>query len=123
MDGKRGVGVHGLHVWKVLTFMRNNKLYANLKKSIFATSEIPFLECIVGKHVLRPDPKKIKPITGCSVRTDVKGFRVSYIGSVLHKYSHNYAKMTVHLSRFCKRTRSDYGVPNVSAPSKVSRKG
>ena len=63
MDGQTDVEVHRLHVRKVLTMMRKHKLYANLKKCIFAASEILLLECIVGKHGVRPDPEKIKAIT------------------------------------------------------------
>ena len=47
MGGKTDVEVHGTHVRKTLTFMREHKLYANLKKYIFAASEIPLLGCIV----------------------------------------------------------------------------
>ena len=55
--------------------MREHKLYANLKKCIFAASEIPLLGCIVGKHGVRPDPEKIKAITDWPVPTDIKGLR------------------------------------------------
>ena len=46
MNGQTDVEVHRLHVRKVLTLMRENKLYANLKKCIFADSEIAYLICI-----------------------------------------------------------------------------
>ena len=76
MDGMADVEVHRIHVRKVLTLMREHKLYANLKKYIFAASEIPLLGCIVGKSGVRPDPEKIKAITDWPVRVDVKGLRV-----------------------------------------------
>ena len=49
---------------------------------------------------MRPDPKKIKAITDWPVPVDVKGLR-KFLGlaAYLHKYSRNYAEMTVHLSR------------------------
>ena len=80
--------------------MREHKLYANLKKCIFDTSKIPLLGCIVAKHGVRPDPEKIKAITGSPVHTDVNRLR-KFLGlaAYLHKYSSNYAGMTVHLSR------------------------
>ena len=53
--------------------MREHKLYASLKKCIFAASEMPFLGCIVGKHGVRPDPEKIKVITDWPVPTDIEG--------------------------------------------------
>ena len=50
MNGQTDLKVHRLHAQNVLTLMREHKLYANLKKCIFAASEIPLLGCIVGKH-------------------------------------------------------------------------
>ena len=70
--------------------MRDHKLYVNLEKCIFAASEIPLLGRIMGKHVVRPDPEKIKAITDWPVPTDIKGLR-KFLGLVayLHKYSRN----------------------------------
>ena len=104
MDGKTDVEAHKTHVCQVLLLMRKHKLYANLKKCIFAASEIPLLGCIVGKYGLRPDPEKIKAITDWLVPVDVKGLR-KFLGlaAYLHKYSRNYAEMTVHLSSLEKR--------------------
>ena len=100
IDGQADLEVHRLHVRKVLTPMREHKLYANIKKCIFAASEIPLLGCIVGKHGVRTDPEKIKAITDWPVPTDIKGLRkLLGVATYLHKYSHNYAEMTVHLSR------------------------
>ena len=100
MDVQTDMKVHRLHVRKVLTLMREHNLYANLKKCIFVASEIPLLRYIVGKHGVRPDPEKIEVITDWPVPTDVKGLR-TFLGlaAYLHKYSRNYAEMTVHLSR------------------------
>ena len=84
--------------------MREHKLYSNLNKCIFAASELPLLGCIMGKHGVRPDPEKIKAITNWPVPIDVKGIR-TFLGQAayLHKFSHNYAEMTVHLSRLLKK--------------------
>ena len=85
-------------------------MYANLKKCIFAASEIPLLGYIAGKHGVRPGPEKIKAITDWPVPVDVKGLRKFLgIAAYLHKYSRNYAEMTVHLSRLLKRTRNGHG--------------
>ena len=59
--------------------MREHKLYANLKKCIFAASKIPLLGCIVGKHGVRPDPEKIKAITEWPMPTDIKDFESSLV--------------------------------------------
>ena len=104
MDVQTDLEVHRLHVRKVLTLMHKHKLYTNLKKCIFAASEIPLLGCIVGKHGVWPDPEKIKAITDWPVPTDVTRLR-KFLGlaAYLHNYSRNYAEMTVHLSRLLKK--------------------
>uniref|UniRef100_A0AAV1VHD1 Reverse transcriptase/retrotransposon-derived protein RNase H-like domain-containing protein n=1 Tax=Peronospora matthiolae TaxID=2874970 RepID=A0AAV1VHD1_9STRA len=104
MDKKTDVEVHGIHVRKVLTLMREHKLSANLKKCIFAANEIPLLGCIVGKNGVRPDPEKIKVISDWPVPVDIKGLR-KFLGlaAYLHKYLRNYAEMTVHLSCLLKK--------------------
>uniref|UniRef100_A0AAV1U2Q4 Reverse transcriptase domain-containing protein n=1 Tax=Peronospora matthiolae TaxID=2874970 RepID=A0AAV1U2Q4_9STRA len=76
MDVKTEVEVHRIHVRKVLTLMREHKLFASLKKCIFR------LACA----------------------SDVKGLRIGLgLAAHLHKYSRNYADMTVHLSRLLKK--------------------
>ena len=104
MDEQTDLEVHRLHVRNVLTLMREHKLYINLKKCIFAASEILLLRCIVGKHGVQPNPEKIKEITDLPVPTDIKGLRkLLGLAAYLHKYSHNYAEMTIHLSRLLKK--------------------
>ena len=121
MGGKTDIEVHRTHFRQVLTLMRKHKLYVNLKKCIFAASEIPLLGCIVGKQGVRPDPENIKAITDWPVSVDVKGLR-KFLGlaAYLHKYSRNYAEMTVHLYRLLKRTRNGHRTQIVSVPLKVS---
>ena len=63
MDEQTDVEMNRLHVRKVLTLMREHKLYADLKKCIFAASKIPLLGCIVGKHGVQLNPENIKAIT------------------------------------------------------------
>uniref|UniRef100_A0AAV1VGK7 Uncharacterized protein n=1 Tax=Peronospora matthiolae TaxID=2874970 RepID=A0AAV1VGK7_9STRA len=72
--------------------MREQKLFANLKKCFFAANEIPFLGCIVGKNGVRPDPEKIKAISKWPVPIDVKGLRKFIkLAAYLRKYSGDYA--------------------------------
>uniref|UniRef100_A0AAV1UH48 Reverse transcriptase domain-containing protein n=2 Tax=Peronospora matthiolae TaxID=2874970 RepID=A0AAV1UH48_9STRA len=104
MDGKTDVEVHRNHARKVLTLMRENKLFANLKKCIFAANEILLLGCIVGKNGVRPDPENIKAISDWPVPVDVKGLR-KFLGlaAYFHIYLRNYAETTLHLSRLLKK--------------------
>uniref|UniRef100_A0AAV1T9I3 Reverse transcriptase domain-containing protein n=1 Tax=Peronospora matthiolae TaxID=2874970 RepID=A0AAV1T9I3_9STRA len=100
MDGNTNVGIHRIHARIFYILMRQLKLFANLKKCTFATYEMPLLGCIVGKNGVRPDTEKIKATSDWPVPVDVKGLR-KFLGlaAYLHKYSRNYAEMTVHLSR------------------------
>uniref|UniRef100_A0AAV1T8J5 Reverse transcriptase domain-containing protein n=1 Tax=Peronospora matthiolae TaxID=2874970 RepID=A0AAV1T8J5_9STRA len=104
MDGKMDVGVHRIHVRKVLALMRERKLFANLNKFIFVANEIPLLGCIVGKNGVRPDLEKVKADSDWPVPVDVKGLR-KFVGLAanLHKYSRNYAEMIVHFYRLLKK--------------------
>ncbi len=103
-DGKSDIDVHRSHVRAVLTLMREHKLYASLKKCIFAANEIPVLGCIVGKNGVRPDPEKIRAIKEWPAPRDVKELR-KFLGlaAYLHKYSRNYAEFTVPLSALLKK--------------------
>ena len=88
---------------EALTLIREHKKYANLKKCIFASSEIRLLGCVASKDGVRPNREQIKAITDWPVPTDIKGLRKFLsLAAYLHKYSHNYAEMTVHLSPLLK---------------------
>ncbi|KAJ0390775.1 hypothetical protein P43SY_010799 [Pythium insidiosum] len=60
---KSDVEVHLEHLEKVFR-VRENKLYANLKKCIFFAPEIPVLGCYVSRDGVRADPEKITSIGG-----------------------------------------------------------
>ena len=70
MDGQTDLEVHRLHVRKVLTLMRKHKLYANLKKCIFAASEIPLLDASWVSTASRPIRKRSRrSLTGWCLPT------------------------------------------------------
>ncbi|OWZ19522.1 polyprotein [Phytophthora megakarya] len=60
--GMTDVEVHFQHLRKVLEVMRENKLYANLRKCIFCAPEITVLERYVSRDGVRADPEKIAAI-------------------------------------------------------------
>jgi hypothetical protein len=80
--------------------MREHKLYANLKKCIFAAPEIPVLVCIVRRNGTRPDPEKVKAIVEWPVPKNVKELR-QFLGlaNYLHKYTRNYADVVRPLTQ------------------------
>uniref|UniRef100_K3WX83 Reverse transcriptase domain-containing protein n=1 Tax=Globisporangium ultimum (strain ATCC 200006 / CBS 805.95 / DAOM BR144) TaxID=431595 RepID=K3WX83_GLOUD len=61
-NGRSDVDVHLDHLRQVFQVMRENKLYANLKKCMFFAPEIPVLGCFVGKNGVRVDPENVKAI-------------------------------------------------------------
>jgi hypothetical protein len=74
-DGKSDVEMHRLHLREVLTILRANGLYANLKKCIFGAPEIPVLGDFVGIDGVRADPEKIRSINEWPVPSSVKDLR------------------------------------------------
>ncbi|KAF1315245.1 reverse transcriptase, partial [Globisporangium splendens] len=93
-NGKSDVDVHLDHLRQVFQVMRENKLYANLKKCMFFAPEIPVLGCFVGKNGVRVDPEKVKAIDDWPVPQNVKQLR-QWLGlaNYLHKYTRNYAAL------------------------------
>jgi clan AA aspartic protease (TIGR02281 family) len=53
---------HARHLEAVLKKLRNNRLYANGEKSVFAQLEIEFLGHVVTGDGIKPDMKKVKAI-------------------------------------------------------------
>ena len=96
--------VHLEHLRRVFQIMRENKLYANLKKCTFCAPEIPVLGCFVGKYGVRIDPEKVKAIDGWPVPVNVKQLR-QWLGlaNYLHKYTRNYAAVVRPLTQLLRK--------------------
>ncbi|KAG3081462.1 hypothetical protein PI124_g13374 [Phytophthora idaei] len=104
VNGKTDVEVHKEHLRKLLGLMRKHKLYANLKKCIFGASEIPILGCLVGKNGIRPDPEKVRVISGWPTLSNVKELRqLLGLATYLCKYVENYAGKIRPLSQLLKK--------------------
>ncbi|KAF1314269.1 reverse transcriptase, partial [Globisporangium splendens] len=103
-EGKKDVDVHLEHLRQVFQVMRENKLYANLKKCIFFAPEIPVLGCFVGKNGVRVDPEKVKSIDDWPIPQNVKQLR-QWLGlaNYLHKYTRNYAALVQPLTSLLKK--------------------
>ena len=103
-NGLSDIENHRIHLRKVLTILRKNKIYCRLQKCIFAASEIPVLGCLVGKNGVRPDPEKIKAISEWPTPKNIKDLR-KFLGlaTYLHKYARNFAGMALPLSRLLKK--------------------
>ncbi|KAG2761330.1 hypothetical protein PC129_g23748 [Phytophthora cactorum] len=104
--------------------MRENKLYANLKKCIFCAPAIPVLGCYVSKSGVRAD--KITSI--CSWPTPKNPTQLrQWLGldNWLHKYTKNYARLIQPLSSLLKKDatwlwRPEYQVAFDSVKKRLS---
>ncbi|KAE9234685.1 hypothetical protein PF004_g9319 [Phytophthora fragariae] len=98
-DGLSAVDVHLRHLRKVFEEMRENKLYATLKKCVFCAPEIPVLGCYVSKSGVRADPEKISSICSWPTPKNQTELR-QWLGLVnyLHKYTKDYAGLIQPMS-------------------------
>jgi len=98
------VDVHRRHLRRVLEILRENELYANLKKCMFGVPEIPVLGDFVGVNGCRADPEKIKAIADWPVPSNAKELR-QWLGlaTYLHKFTKNYASMVHPLTALLKK--------------------
>ncbi|KAG3252450.1 hypothetical protein PI124_g2991 [Phytophthora idaei] len=103
-DGLSALEVHFKHSRQVFQVIRENKLYANLKKFIFCASEIPVLGCYVSKNGVRADPEKVSSICAWPTPQNPTELR-QWLGlaNYLHKYTKNYAGLTQPLSSLLKK--------------------
>ena len=74
-EGATELEVHLGHLRRVFEAMRENKLYANLKKCIFCAPEIPVLGSYVSAKGVRADPEKVSAICSWPVPKDQKHLR------------------------------------------------
>ena len=98
------VQVHLQHLKQVFQVMRDNKLYANLKKCVFCAPEIPVLGCYVSKSGVRADPEKVSSI--CSWPTPKNPTELRQwlgLANYLHKYTKDYAGSIQPLSSLLKK--------------------
>ncbi|KAE9178187.1 hypothetical protein PF005_g24183 [Phytophthora fragariae] len=111
-DGLSAVDVHLRHLRKVFEEMRENKLYANLKKCVFCAPEIPVFGCYVSKSGVRADPEKISSI--CSWPTPKNQTELHQwlgLANYLHKYTKDYADLIQPMSSLLKKDVAWYWRP------------
>ncbi|KAG3232385.1 hypothetical protein PI124_g22530 [Phytophthora idaei] len=101
--GMTDVAVHLQHLRQVFQVMRDNQLYADLKKCIFCAPEIPVLGSYVSKNGVRADPEKIEAICAWPTPQDQNQLR-QWLGlaTYLHNYSKNFASTVRPLSQLLK---------------------
>ncbi|GMF46751.1 unnamed protein product [Phytophthora fragariaefolia] len=84
--------------------MRENKLYANLKKCVFCAPDIPVLGCNVSKDGVRGDPEKISSIRSWPTPKNQTELRQWLsLANYLHKYTKDYAGLIQTMSSLLKK--------------------
>ncbi|KAE9318157.1 hypothetical protein PR003_g18316 [Phytophthora rubi] len=103
-DGLSAVDVHLRHLRKGFEKMRENELYANLKKCVFCAPEIPVFGCYVSKSGVRADPEKISSIGSWPTPKNQAELR-QWLGlaNYLHKYTKDYAGLIQPMSSLLKK--------------------
>ena len=98
------IEAHNEDLRQVLQCMRENALYANLKKCVFSATEIPVLGCFVGKDGVRADPEKVRAVSEWPTPRNVKDLR-KWLGlaNYLHRFSKNYAALARPLTTLLKK--------------------
>ncbi|KAG3002331.1 hypothetical protein PC121_g13372 [Phytophthora cactorum] len=103
VGGMTDVEMHIQHLLKAFEVMRENKLYANLKKCIFCAPEIPVLGSYVSRDGVRADPEKVATACAWPTPQDQKQLR-QWLGlaTYLYHYSKNFAQTVRPLSQLLK---------------------
>ncbi|GMF37553.1 unnamed protein product [Phytophthora fragariaefolia] len=103
-DGLSAVDVHLRRRRQVFEKMRENKLYANLKKCVFCAPEIPVLGCYVSKDGVRADPEKISSNRSWpTLKNQTELPQWLGLANYFHKYTKDYAGLIQPMSSLLKK--------------------
>lgn len=102
---------HLAHVRKVLTILRDNKLYIKRKKCSFGQTSVKYLGYVLSAQGIQPDTSKIAAITAWPVPQDIHQLR-SFLGmcSFYRRFIHRFAHVAAPLTDL---TRDAYCRPTV----------
>ena len=95
---------HARHLEVVLRKLRDNKLYANGKKSDFARQDIEFLGHVVTNDGIKPDMKKVKTIQEWKRPSTQNGLRLFLgLANYYRRFIRDFSKVTRPLSDLLKK--------------------
>ena len=95
---------HQEHLRKVLTILRENKLYSKFSKCEFWLRQVSFLRHVVSKDEILVDPTKIEAITKWKRPTTVIEIR-SFLGlaGYYRRFVQDFARIALPLTQLTKK--------------------
>ena len=95
---------HIKHVDKVLSLLRENKLYGKRSKCEFLKSEISFLGHVINEHGVTMEKSKVDAVTNWPVPKDISDVR-AFLGlaGYYRKFVNNFSKISAPLSELLKK--------------------
>jgi hypothetical protein len=96
---------HQAHVRLVLKVLKREKFYVCKAKSSFAQKEVKYLDHIVDKQGIRPNPKKVEAAQMWPIPKNVHDVR-SFLGLVnyFQKFIEHYSEIAVPLTNLTKKS-------------------